>query len=160
LAITINAATPDNWQNIAMPLKTRGFALRIDIGAPVESVWTSFCGPTLVPLWLGEDARLRPQQGGSWSATIAPGLARHAMIDVFDPPRRLRLIYLPPDDLSAFDGAVADDVLFEGDGQRTIVRLLCSGVPDLPEWNSYFVRVRQANERALSRLKTLVESRA
>jgi hypothetical protein len=39
------------------------------------------------------------------------------------------------------------------------VRLLCSGVPDLPEWNTHFVRVRSATERALSRLKTLVESR-
>ena len=143
-----------------MPLKTRGFALRIDIGAPVAAAWAMLCGPTLVPLWLGEDARLKPQAGGSWSATIAPGLTRHAMIDVFDPPRRLRLIYLPPDDLSVFDGAVADDILLEADGSRTIVRLLCSGVPDLPEWNGYYARVRQANERALARLKTLAEARA
>jgi uncharacterized protein YndB with AHSA1/START domain len=140
-----------------MPLKTRGFAQRIDIDSPVAKVWVALCSPSVVPLWLGEDARIRPQQGGSWSATIAPGLARHAMIDVFDPPRRLRLIYLPPDDLSAFDGAVADDILLEAEGQRTIVRLLCSGVPDLPEWATYFVRVRAASERALARLKTMLE---
>lgn len=142
-----------------MPLKTRGYAQRIDIEAPAPRVWTMLCGPTLVPQWLAQDARIRPQQGGNWSATIAPGLARHAMIDVFEPPRRLRLIYLPPDDLSAFDGAVADDILLEDDGGRTIVRLLCSGVPDLPEWGSHFVRVRSASERALARLKTAVEQR-
>jgi hypothetical protein len=81
------------------------------------------------------------------------------MIDVFDPPRRLRLIYLPPDDLSAFDGAVADDILLEDNGGRAIVRLLCSGMPDLPEWNAHYVRVRMASERALARLKALVEER-
>ncbi len=141
-----------------MPLKTRGFALRMDVDAPVPQTWNALCGPA-VSRWLGEDARLRPQRGGSWSATIAPGLTRHAMIDVFDPPRRLRLIYLPPDELTVFDGAVADDILLEGEDDRTIVRLLCSGVPDLPEWNAYYGRVRQANERALARLKALLENR-
>jgi uncharacterized protein YndB with AHSA1/START domain len=142
-----------------MPLKTRGFAQRIDIGAPVQQVWHAISAPAQLPLWLGDDARVRPQPGGSWSATIGPGLTRHAMIDVFDPPRRLRLIYLPPDDLSAFDGAVADDILLEADGAHTtIVRLLCSGVPDLPEWNMHYVRVRTASERALARLKALVEA--
>lgn len=142
-----------------MPLKTRGFAQRIDIEARVPKVWNVLCGPTTLPLWLSEDARMRPQQGGSWSATIGPGLERHAMIDVFDPPRRLRLIYLPPDKLPTFDGAVADDILLEAEGETTIVRLLCSGVPDLPQWSTHFSRVRAASERALARLKTLVELR-
>lgn len=141
-----------------MPLKTRGFAQRIDIAAPVGEVWKAISAPDLLPLWLGDDARVKPQPGGSWSATIGPGLTRHAMIDVFDPPRRLRLIYLPPEDLSAFDGAVADDMLLEADGAATIVRLLCSGVPDLPEWNTHYLRVRAASERALARLKALVEA--
>lgn len=141
-----------------MPLKTRGFAQRIDIEAPVGQVWKAISAPDLLPLWLGDDARVKPQPGGSWSATIGTGLTRHAMIDVFDPPRRLRLIYLPPEDLSAFDGAVADDILLEADGSSTIVRLLCSGVPDLPEWNAHYLRVRAASERALARLKSLVEA--
>jgi uncharacterized protein YndB with AHSA1/START domain len=142
-----------------MPLKTRGFAQRIDIEATAPRVWMSLCGPTQVQKWLGADARIRPQKGGSWSATLAPGLTRHAMIDVFDPPRRLRLIYLPPDELPSFDGAVADDLLLEETDGRTIVRLLCSGMPDLPEWNAHYMRVRMASERALARLKTLVEER-
>jgi uncharacterized protein YndB with AHSA1/START domain len=141
-----------------MPLKTRGFAQRIDIAAPVSQVWKAVSAPDLLPLWLGDDARVKPQPGGSWSATIGAGLTRHAMIDVFDPPRRLRLIYLTPEDLSAFDGAVADDILLEADGASTIVRLLCSGVPDLPEWNTHYLRVRAASERALARLKALVEA--
>jgi uncharacterized protein YndB with AHSA1/START domain len=142
-----------------MPLKTRGYAQRIDIDGPVSVVWSALCGPALLPLWLGEDARMTPQSGGSWSGTLAPGLERHAMVDVFDPPRRLRLIYLPPEHLSAFDGAVADDILLEAeDAQRTIVRLLCSGMPDLPEWNMHYLKVRAGTERALSRLKSVVES--
>lgn len=142
-----------------MALKTRGYAHRIDIAAPPPRVWDILCGPALLPLWLGADARIRPQRGGQLSATVAPGLARDAMIDVFEPPRRLRLIYLPPAELPAFDGAVVDDVLLDGENGSTIVRLLCSGVPDLPAWNPHYLKIRSTSERALGRLKVLVEQR-
>ena len=140
-------------------MKTRGFAHRIDIEAAPPKVWTVMCGPTLAALWLGKDARIRPQKGGAWSATIAPGLAREAMIDVFDPPRRLRLIYLTPPDLPTFEGAVVEDVMLEATGGSTVVRLLCSGMPESPEWTQHYLKVRTAEERALGRLKVLVEQR-
>lgn len=142
-----------------MALKTRGFAHRIDIAALPPRVWTALCGPTLMPLWLGADAKIRPQQGGRWEATVAPGLTREATIDLFEPPRRLRLIYLPPADLPTHDGAVVDDILLDGEGENTIVRLLCSGVPDSPDWNPHFMKLRATTERVMSRLKVLVEQR-
>lgn len=140
-------------------MKTRGFAHRIDIEASPPRVWTVMCGPMLAPQWLGGDARIRPQKGGAWYATLAPGLTREALIDVFDPPRRLRLIYLPPPELPPFEGAVVDDVMLEGAEQQTVVRLLCSGMPESPEWTQHYLRVRVAAERALARLKVLVEQR-
>lgn len=142
-----------------MASRTRGFAHRIDIAAPPMQVWTTLSGPGLVPLWLGADAKVTPRQGGGWAVTLAPGLERDAMIDVFEPPRRLRLIYLPPPQLPGFDGAVVDDFLLDGEGDGTILRQLCSGMPDLPEWTPVFSKVRALSERALSRLKMVVEQR-
>jgi uncharacterized protein YndB with AHSA1/START domain len=142
-----------------MALKTRGYAHRIDIAAAPHRVWTVMCGPSLLPLWMGIDAKIKPQQGGRWFGTVAPGFTREAMIDVFEPPRRLRLIYLLPPGLAEFDGAVVDDFLLDGEGDGTIVRLLCSGVPDGVEWNGHFSKVRTAAERGLARLKVLVEQR-
>jgi uncharacterized protein YndB with AHSA1/START domain len=142
-----------------MSPRTRGFAHRIDIAASPMQVWTALSAPGLVPLWLAADAKVTARKGGSWAATVAPGVARDAMIDVFEPPRRLRLIYLPPAGLPAFDGAVVDDILLDGERAATIVRLLCSGVPDLPEWTPVFSRIRATSERALSRLKQVVEQR-
>jgi len=143
-----------------MAPRTRGFAHRIDIVAAPLQVWQAFTVPALLPLWMGADARVTPRQGGNWVATVAPGLERDALIDVFEPPRRLRLIYLPLPGLPGFDGAVVDDILLDSEeGGHTIVRLLCSGVPDLPEWNPVFARIRATSERALTRLKALVEQR-
>ena len=142
-----------------MALKTRGYANRVDVAAAPDKVWATLCGPTLLPLWIGADARIRPQKGGHWSATIAPGLAREAVIDLFEPPRRLRLIYLSPPQLPVFDGVVVDDYLLEADGAGTIVRLLCSGMPDLGEWTAYYSKVRMLAERSMARLKVLCEMR-
>jgi uncharacterized protein YndB with AHSA1/START domain len=142
-----------------MALKTRGFAHRVDIAVEPKKVWVAMCGPTLLPLWFGNDARIKPQKGGLWSATVAPGLHREAVIDLFEPPRRLRLIYLSPPELPMFDGAVVEDFLLEGDGTGTIVRLLNSGMPDLGEWTMYYTKVRVLAERALGRLKVLCEMR-
>ncbi len=142
-----------------MPLKTRGFAHRIDIGVAPARVWSVLCGPTLLPLWAGLDARIKPQKGGHLSFTAAPGLLREAVIDVFDPPRRVRLIYLTPPDLPTFDCAVVDDILLDAEGSGTIVRLLCSGIPDLPDWTQYYGKTRMTAERSLARLKVLCEQR-
>ena len=142
-----------------MAFKTRGFAQRIDIAATPARVWSVLCSPALIPLWMGGDARIKPQKGGSVSATVSPGLARDAVIDIFDPPRRLRLIYLTPPGLATFDGAVVDDLLLDTEDGSTVVRLLCSGVPDLPEWTAHFGRLRGSSERMLARLKNLCEQR-
>jgi uncharacterized protein YndB with AHSA1/START domain len=142
-----------------MPIKTRGFAHRTDIAAPPARVWTVLCGPSLLPLWLAPDARIKPQKDGNLSATVAPGLYREAIIDVFDPPRRLRLIYLPPPNLDLPEGAVVEDILVNEEDQNTVVRLLCSGVPDSIQWSAYFMKMRAATERAMSRFRVLVEQR-
>ncbi len=142
-----------------MTLKTRGFAHRIDIGVAPPKVWAVLCGPTLLPLWAGIGARIKPQKGGHWSVTPAPGLEREAMIDIFDPPRRLRLIYLTPPSLPVFDGAVVEDILLDTEGSDTVVRLLCSGIPDLAQWTPHYGKIRINAERTLARLKVLCEQR-
>jgi uncharacterized protein YndB with AHSA1/START domain len=138
-------------------LKTRGYALRVDIAAKAPTVWAALTEEAHLVRWMNPDARIKPRAGGSLYVMPAPGLARDGLIDVFDANRRLRLIYLPPPELAEFDGAVVDDYLVEGDGQHSIVRLLGSGFPELDGWNDYYRRVRMAQERALARLKVMAE---
>ena len=57
------------------------------------------------------------------------------------------------------EGAVVDDVMLEATEGQTLVRLLCSGVLESPEWTPHYMKVRSAAERALARLKVLVEQR-
>lgn len=140
-----------------MGTRTRGYAHRVDIAAPASRVWTALIEPKLLSRWMGPGARVRPKVGGSFVTTLEPGIHREASIDVFEPGRRLRLIYLLPPGFPEFDGAVVDDYLLEKEGEHTIVRLLGSGLPEGGPWDTYYMKLRSNSERSLARLKLLLE---
>lgn len=140
-----------------MPIRTRGYAHRVDIHAPPAAVWSALLDPTQLARWFGPNPAIKARAGGSFSCVLDPGIEREALIDVFDPPRRLRLVYLTPPEMPPFDGAVVDDFLLEPAGGGTIIRLLGSGIPEGKLWDGYFVKLRNGSERALARLKLLLE---
>ena len=140
-----------------MGVRTRGYAHRVDIEAPPSRVWSALIEPALLARWLGPNAVVKPRAGGRFSSTLDPGIEREALIDVFVPHRRLRLVYLAPPALPAFEGAVVDDFLLEPEGTQTIVRLLGSGIPEGKLWDGYYMKLRTQSERALARLKLLME---
>lgn len=136
---------------------SRGYAHRVDIAAPRSRVWTALVEPKLLARWYGPGAEVRPREGGSFDSTLDPGIPRQATIDVFEPGRRLRLVYLPPPGLPAHEGAMVDDYLLEPEGPGTVVRLLGSGIPSEDAWTAYYTALRTHTERALLRLKVLME---
>jgi uncharacterized protein YndB with AHSA1/START domain len=140
-----------------MAAKTRGYAHRIDIVAPASRVWTALIEPKLLSRWFGPGAEVRPRAGGTFDVNLDPGIPRQASIDVFEPGRRLRLVYLPPAGLPPYDGAMVDDFMLEREGPNTIVRLLGSGIPHEEPWDEYYLKLRVHSERALARLKVLLE---
>ena len=79
-----------------------------------------------------------PAKAASTVPVTATKLQREAHIDVFRPPRRLRLIYMPFPDLPDEGTVVVEDFLLDRDpdgGARqgvsavTVLRLMGSGVP-------------------------------
>ena len=78
-----------------MAQQTRGYAHRVDIRADIDEVWKSLTEPERLARWCAQQARVDAREGGSYWLRVDAGLTREAHIDVFQPPRRLRLIYLP-----------------------------------------------------------------
>jgi uncharacterized protein YndB with AHSA1/START domain len=139
---------------------TRGYAHLIEVSAPVARVWRSLTDPALVRIWSGQEAEIDAREGGLYRIGKRGGGGREAHIDVFDPNRRLRLIYMSDPDLPASGSAMVDDFLLDvrkGEG-TTSLRLLGSGVPESPEWDSLYVRIRMGWERFMGRIKVTLES--
>src|SRR5579863_8812941 len=85
---------------------TRGYAHRVDIVADIELVWRALTEPAMLAQWYAPDARVDAREGE---------LEREAHIDVFLPPRRLRLIYMPLPNLPDDGTVLVEDVLLDRD---------------------------------------------
>jgi hypothetical protein len=70
----------------------------------------------------------------------------------------MRLIYLPAAGLPEEGSAIVDDfILDSSNAGHTILRLLGSGFPSTREADTLYLRLRTGWERAVARLKVLVE---
>lgn len=144
-----------------MPDKTRGYAHRIDLTADVQTVWQALTDPALLSTWCSPNAAIRARAGGLFRACVDRVTELEAHIDVWEPGRRLRLIYLPSPALPPADSAIIDDFILEPTGSGgTILRLLGSGVPGTPEWDTQYLRLRAGWQAAMTRLKALIEMAA
>ncbi|MGH8136875.1 MAG: SRPBCC family protein [Steroidobacteraceae bacterium] len=137
--------------------KARGYAHRVDIVADVHRVWLALTEAEHLVRWCSPGAQIRARQGGLFRASVDRVTELEAHIDVFEPARRMRLIYLPSQALPYTDSAIVDDFILEPVAPGTILRLLGSGVPGTPEWDTQYRRLRMGWQQAITRLKVFVE---
>lgn len=144
-----------------MKEKTRGYAHRIDLAVDVQTVWRALTDPAQLTAWCSPRAEIRPRAGGLFRACVDRVTELEAHIDVYEPCRRMRLIYLPSSALPPADSALIDDFILEpGHTGGTILRLLGSGVPGGPDWDAQYLRLRTGWQAAMTRLKALIEGLA
>lgn len=137
--------------------KERGYAHRVDILADAARVWSALTEPAQLARWCSPGADIRARQGGLFRASVDRVTEFEAHIDVFEPQRRLRLIYLPAAGLPPAASVMIDDFILDPVGGGTIVRLLGSGVPAGAQWDTQYWRLRTSWQQAMTRLKVFVE---
>ena len=137
--------------------RERGYAHRVDILAEASEVWRALTDPIQLTCWCSPKAVIQARQGGLFRASVDRVTEFEAHIDVFDPERRMRLLYLPASSLPRAETVMVDDFILDRVPGGTIVRLLGSGVPGAPEWDTQYWRLRTSWQQALTRLKVYVE---
>jgi uncharacterized protein YndB with AHSA1/START domain len=142
-----------------MTRKPRGYAQFVEIRQPPERVFAAFADARELEGWYAAEASVDPRPGGRLWVKLANGRVRDATIDVWDPARRLRLIYMPDASLPASTaGPIVEDVLFDVKPGRTVVRILGNGVPGEREWDPHFLVLRRGWAYWLHALKRYVEA--
>lgn len=139
--------------------RSRGYVLRIEVAEPVHSLWRALTEPALLTEWYACAARVDARVGGSYKVRLLPDHEREARIDIFQPPSRLRLIYMPSPEMPAPDGVIVDDFILDVRAGVTHLCLLGSGFPRAVEHDEFFRRTRDGWTRALARLKITAEQR-
>jgi uncharacterized protein YndB with AHSA1/START domain len=138
--------------------RTRGYAHRIDIAAGATLVWKALTDTESLRKWCSPDAQINAREGGHFRASVDRVTELEAHIDVLVPERRMRIIYLPSADLPQNGSTIVDDFMLDSSAaSKTILRLLGSGFPISQESDTQYLRLRTGWERAVARLKVLVE---
>jgi uncharacterized protein YndB with AHSA1/START domain len=140
--------------------RERGYAHRVDILADASAVWRALTEAEQLARWCSPAAIMHARQGGLFRASVDRVTEFEAQIDVFEPERRLRLMYLPHAELPPAGTVLVDDFILDPVPGGTILRLLCSGVPATAEWDTQYWRLRTSWQQAMTRLKVLVEKQS
>ncbi len=143
-----------------MAERTRGYAHRVNVNAPVEMIWRVLTEVEFLAVWCGPGARVSARANGGFFIRLNGELEREAHIDVFEPKRRLRLIYLTPPELQDSEAVIIDDFILDTEQGVGVVRLLGSGFPPEEAWDPLFQRLRAGWGLALARLKVCAEQLA
>ena len=145
-----------------MKKSVRGYAHFINIAQPPDRVFAAFTGKQPLERWYAVEATIECRPGGRFRVRLKDGRIRDATIDVWDPGRRLRLIYMPdrggPVPATVAAGPLVEDVLFDVKDGGTVVRVLGTGVPQEREWDNYLRWLRTAWGYWLAELKRLLEA--
>jgi uncharacterized protein YndB with AHSA1/START domain len=141
--------------------RTRGYALRLEVAAPPELLWQGLVDPALIAEWYPVGIQNSARAGGSFKIRVDKDFKREAHIDVFQPPSRLRLIYMPQAELPDSDSVIVDDFIIDaGKTGGSRLCLLGSGFPHTFDYADLFQRVQQGWTQSLARLKVAAERRA
>jgi len=82
----------------------RGYAQFVDIAATPALAWSACTEEHWLKRWYALEASIEPRRGGEFRVRTKDGRRRDATIDVWDPGRRLRLIYFPEPDMLHLHG--------------------------------------------------------
>jgi uncharacterized protein YndB with AHSA1/START domain len=137
--------------------KLRGYAHRVDVASDPQKVWQALTQADNLRRWCSPTADIRAKPGGLFRASVDRVIELEAHIDVYEPGRRLRLIYLASKELPPTEAAIVDDFILDPTAPGTIVRLLGSGIPATTDWDAQYKRLRMGWQAAMTRLKVFVE---
>jgi uncharacterized protein YndB with AHSA1/START domain len=140
-----------------MPSAPRGYLQSIEIAQTPAHVFKACTEPLLVTRWYGTEATIEQRSGGTYRVRLRDGRVRDALIDVWEPGRRLRLIYMTDPGLPA-GGPLVEDLVFDVKDKNTVVRVLGSGMPSSHDWDAEFMWLRRGWAYWLDSLKKLLEN--
>lgn len=145
--------------------ETRSIEAQIEIAASIEAVWKALADAEEMTRWFPLQAGVNPD-GTTWMAWNND-FRFEGRFEIFDPPRHLRSVPLPPKLPEGAQSAVtnpadappamATDVFLETRGGKTVVRLVHSGFSAAAAWDEEFEGTWRGWQFQLLNLKLYLE---
>ncbi len=134
---------------------TRSHTAEITTFADRDEIWAAITEIDTIKRWLAKDGEFTPQIGGKLEVTSRDGYRVKGRVDIFIPPRRLRVVLAPerqeeplPTGPITLDLAIRDN----NGSNRLVVRV--TGIPGSEDWEEYYRLSVDRWDVALAELKS------
>jgi uncharacterized protein YndB with AHSA1/START domain len=133
---------------------TRSHRAELEVAGKIKDVWTAITDIEYLKQWLALDGEFTPQIGRPFSLSLRDGSESAGRIDVFMPPRRMRLVIAPREGEDPLpSGPITVDFFLRERDEKTLMTISVAGIPASEDWEEYYRLSDDRWQNALVELK-------
>jgi small-conductance mechanosensitive channel len=133
---------------------TRSHRAEVELSSAVEDVWTAVTDIEYLKNWLVLDGEFTPQIGRPFSLSLRDDSEISGRIDVFMPPRRMRLVLAPREGEEPLSsGPITVEFHVREAEEKVQVTVSIAGIPASEDWEEYYRLSEDRWQNALVELK-------
>lgn len=118
---------------------TRSHREEMETACEIQEVWTALTDIDAINRWLAREGSLSAHIGGPFELALRDGYDISGRIDVFMPPRRLRMALTPMQEEGPLPtGPITIELILRAIGGKTLLTVIVAGIPDSEDWEEYF----------------------
>ena len=118
---------------------TRSHRAEIELSGSVEDVWAAITDIEYLQSWLALDGEFTPQIGQPFSLSLRDGSELLGRIDVFMPPRRMRLVLAAREGEEPLSsGPITVDFHVRERDEKVHMIISIVGIPASEDWEEYY----------------------
>jgi uncharacterized protein YndB with AHSA1/START domain len=137
--------------------KPRTIERTIEINAPTEAVWKAISDAQELVRWFPLQAEIEPKAGGRYWMSWGGEFEGKSVIEIFEPGKRLRTTWPSMNRDGDKPAELAVDYHLEGQGGRTVLRLVHSGFGRGAAWDEEYEGVQNGWTFELRSLRHYLE---
>jgi len=139
---------------------TRSHKEEVELGVGIDDVWLAITDIESIKKWLATDGEFAAHIGGRFALALRDGTDASGRIDIYLPPRRMRLVVAlrDGDELLASGPTTIEFALYERD-KKTRLSVSVTGIPATEEWEEDYRRSVDRWQNGLVELQEFLSGR-
>jgi len=118
---------------------TRSHVAEIETRAAKEDIWAALTETDLLKRWFTRGGSFTPQIGAAFDLQTRDGYAVEGRIDIFIPPRRMRLVLMTETQGAPLPtGPITIDLSIEEEDDTNHLFVTVAGIPDSEDWEEFY----------------------
>jgi uncharacterized protein YndB with AHSA1/START domain len=136
---------------------TRSHTAEMEFSRDRSEVWTAISDIEQIKRWLAVEGQFSPQIGGRFELKMRDGYSVSGRIDIFRPPRRMRIVVIQDAEEGPLPtGPITIELIVKETDSGTRLIVTVTGIPDSEDWEEFYRLSVDRWQTALAELKSNV----